>query len=144
MTEATGGRYILKISAICVAKHTVRQQSIIGRFAGAEINIQPPIIVEIAEARSHCQDRPVEMHLPADIGEGAIVIIAIEAWCLRLVREIEFKPTDILHGIGVVTCGKDVRPPIVVEVKEPGCKAFGLETNSGLLGDVGELPFLLG
>src|SRR5690348_8043574 len=79
MPEAAGGGHILKVPSLIVAKHAVGNDAAEVRIAGADVEIEEAVVVEIAEVSAHSEQHLVEPHAGADIGEGSIVIVVIEA-----------------------------------------------------------------
>src|SRR6516164_5797958 len=131
MPEAAVGGYVLKISAAIVMEHSIRQQRFICRLAGAEIDVEPTVVVKVAKVRAHDEDRPVEMHLLGYVGKSSVAIVVVEAGRLCAMRQAELKCADVLHGIGVISGGKYIRPAVVVIVEEPGGETVSLLPNSG-------------
>src|SRR5262245_6077815 len=66
--EAPGGRDVLKVATARVAEHLVRHDICDRRGTGAEKEVEPAVVVEVAEVRTHREQQPVEVRLARYIG----------------------------------------------------------------------------
>ncbi len=57
MSETTGEGDIVESATEVVAEHDVGHHGLVPRLAGAEIDVQPAVVVEVAEVRAHRQHR---------------------------------------------------------------------------------------
>src|SRR5271165_6217095 len=142
MTESARGGHVLKVFTAVVAKHAIWQQRFVRRLSGAEINIKPAIVVEVAEVGAHGQNCAIEMHSLGHIRECAVVVVTVESWRRGIVRISDFECAyiaDVLYG---VAGDEDVRPAIIVVVEKPRCEALVLALNASLCGYVGKPPLI--
>ena len=52
-----------KLAALDVLEHEVDVQALVGHVAGSQVDVEEPVIVDVAEVRAHRRHRPVEPDL---------------------------------------------------------------------------------
>ncbi len=78
VAEVGCGGDVLEGAAFGVAEEAVREEGLVGGVAGAEIDVEPAVVVEVAEVGAHGEDGAVEVGCGGDVGEGAVVVVAVE------------------------------------------------------------------
>src|SRR5438445_8380528 len=123
MPEPAGGGHVLKKLPFRIAIHAFGSERGKLRVARAEVEIQPSVIVQIAEIAAHGQKDMVQMRRGGHVGESAVVVVVIKFGLCALVRQAEIIGGDIPDVLNEVTGDKNVLPPVIVVVEEPGGKA---------------------
>src|SRR5690606_32513529 len=102
-----------------------------------DVEIQPPVIVEVAKVAPHAVNDPVQAGLLRHIGKRAITVIAVKPCPLGGVRQAEVISGDVAHVTSGVTGNENVRPAVVVVIEEPGGKTAPRWFDAGCGGDIG-------
>src|SRR2546427_12349194 len=55
ISDVGGGRHVLEEPALGIAEQAVRNQRAQRRLAGADVDVEPAVVVEVAEVRAHRQ-----------------------------------------------------------------------------------------
>ena len=140
VAEPTGSGYLLKDDPAVIAEHAIRQQRLVGAFAGSQVDIEPAIIVQIAEVRTHGKDGAVQTYPGADVLKSAIVPVTIKAWSFRVIAVADLEGANVLGGAERVAGDKDIRPTVVIVIKKPCSKTILLMVDTGRMSHIGELP----
>ena len=140
LAETARCRNIQKAAPAVVAKHAIGQQRFVFGRAGAEIAIQPAVVIEVAKARPHGQNHAIQPHGLAHVREGSVPVVAIQTRGLGFVRQTQMERRNVSGRSGVIAGHQQVQPPVVVVVEKPGGKAVDGLANSGGAGHVCELP----
>src|SRR5258705_1756873 len=91
----------------------IRHQSRVSRSAGAEIEVEKPIVVYVSEVRSHRRNSPVETGLTCDVGKGPLASVAVQLHGIPLPWQSEVGSHPLAAG-KVVACDEQVETPVVV------------------------------
>jgi len=140
LAEAAGGGDVLEAAAAVVAEHAIGNEGGVIGVAGANIEIEPAVVIEIAEIAAHGVKDLVEADLFGDIGEGAVALVAEEAGAVAGVRDAEDVGSDVADILDAVAVDHEVEPAVVVVVPEPAGKTFERFGDTRLGGDIGETP----
>src|SRR5258707_811721 len=100
----------------------IRHQSRVSRSAGAEIEVEVPIVVYISEVCSHRRNRSIETGLMCDIGKGPLAGVAIQLHGISLPLESEVGSHPLATS-EVVAGDEQVEMPVVVVIEKPGWEA---------------------
>src|SRR5438067_1007134 len=96
MSGSTRRADVDEIFSLVITVKKIRHQGRVSWRAGAEIEVEKPIIVHVSEIRSHRRNRSVETGLTCDIDKGPIAVVAIKlVWCV-LVSDVEIDPAIIV------------------------------------------------
>src|ERR1041385_5823305 len=83
MAKAAGSGHILKDFSFCISKSAIGNEGAQIGIAGAKINVEPAVVIEIAKVRTHGKDHMVQAHLLAHVGKGPIMIVMVEFGSIR-------------------------------------------------------------
>src|SRR5690349_23497 len=117
-------------------KHIRRQRTIRGT-AGAQINIQESVIVDVAEVGSHGHEDLVKPDFGGDVAKTAVSQVPVKLQGCGVMGKSKICSRRLLGG-KEITGDEQVGPPVVVVIKEPGGKAARGCLHAGNRGHVGE------
>src|SRR2546425_38488 len=122
MSGSTRGADVDKIFSRVITVKKIRHQSRVSRSAGAEIEVEKPIVVYISEVCSHRRNCAVETGLTCDVDKGPVagVVVQFHGISLSWQSEVGSHP---LATSKVVACDEQVETPVVVVIPEPGWEA---------------------
>ncbi len=60
VAEVAGRRHVLEVAAARVAEHPVGDERAHVGIAGAQVDVEPAVVVEVAEVETHAQHDPVQ------------------------------------------------------------------------------------
>src|SRR5206468_2271382 len=129
--EASGRGYVLKKFALGIAEHAVGNNSCQTGIAGAEVEIEPAIIVQIPKIGSHGEEDTVQMCRLGNVGKSAIMIVVVEFGLRASVRQTKIVRCDIAGILNIEPANKKIFPTVIVKVEEPGGKAELRFSNAG-------------
>ena len=143
VSEAAGRGHVFKTLPAGIAEHSVGHQRSVIRVAGANVEVEPAVVVEVAEVAAHRVEDFVAVGLFGPIDEGAVALVAVEAGRLALMRQAHVIGGHIA-GVGLVARDEQVEPAVVVVVPKPHRKAERRLAHARAGGDVGEAPAAVG
>ena len=123
LAGAGGSRDIHERFSRFVMQQHIGQQSGIGRFSGAEINIGIAVVIHIAEIRTHWHEDFVQPGFLRHIAKGAVTQIVIQLHGGGVVGQSQIRARAFLDRHRVAGRQK-IRPAVVVVVEKPGGKAM--------------------
>src|SRR5262249_11743880 len=127
MADAARRCDILKNSAFCVAKHTVRNQCPIVRAAGTQVDVRPAIVIEVPEVAAHSIKNLIEPGYLGHIGKLSL-IVSIQSWQFSRKGQAQVAGSHLPGSIGTanrrIPANKQVQPAIVVIIPKPGYRAL--------------------
>ena len=97
MPRARGDRHVLEPAAADIVHQDVGHQVGIGRAAGAQVEIEEAVVVDVAEIRAHRQPDPVEAGLPRDVGESASLVV-VQPRTFAAGRAAQLAQDDLRRG----------------------------------------------
>ena len=103
--------------------------------ASPQVDVEPPVIVDVAEVRAHRHEHLVEAGARRHIVEGAVFGVLVELERGRVVGHPQIGASCLLDG-GEVTRHEEVRPAVVVVIKEPGGETAPWARDSCPLSDL--------
>jgi len=99
-----------------------------------QIDIQEPIVVDIAEVCAHRNEDFVETGLRSYIFECAVVEIPVELHRIHVIRQLHVAAYDVVRRNAGIARHEYIRPTVVVVVEKPRGKSGAGSLYSGLLG----------
>src|SRR5580704_4624105 len=137
LAGARGRRHVREELTFFVVQQDVGQHGSIAGIAGAEINIEITVVVDVAEVRAHGHEDAIETDFRGDIAKRAVAKIFVELERLRVRGEAEIGT----HGFvdrNVVAGHKQVGPTVIVVIEKPGGEALPRFLHSGLKRNIGK------
>src|SRR6266545_181671 len=139
--EADGGGEVGEGAVAVVVKEAVGLEARELGVAGAEVEIEVAVVIQVGDSGSHGAHGIVEAGFTGDVGKGAVAVIAEEAAGVGVERGgmvplLQALDDRLPRG---KAGGEEVGPAVVVVVEEEGDKAVVRRLgDAGLTGDVGE------
>src|SRR5262245_44480273 len=140
VAEPSGGRDVLKKLAVCIPEHALWHDRREARFTGAEIKVEPSVVIQVPKITAHRQQYPIQSHRFSYVAECAVVIVVINLWRSSIVRQAEKisgDMTDISHAI---TTDEQILPAVIIVVEEPRRKTGYRFTDFRVSCYIAELP----
>lgn len=138
MAETARCGDVLKANSPVISHHDVGDERLEVRISGGQIKVEKSVIIEVAEVSTHGHIWVIDAHARCDVGERAIAVVSIKAGT----DTVMISPKSIGHDVRelcAVSRDKQIKPPIVVVVKEPrGEAAPGRFGHTGRFRHVGE------
>jgi len=138
--EPAAGRDILEAPPAVVPEHPVGDERVEIGIAGAEVEIQPAVVVEVAEVRAHGVQHPVQPDDLRHVFEGAVAPVAVEPGPLGRAGHAQQVGHHLAHGPDAVAGHEEVLEPVVVVVEGPAGEGGSLAGHPRRLGHLGEAP----
>ena len=102
-----------------VAEHPVGNERGKIRVAGADVEIQPAVVVEVAKVGAHRVEQFEHARLLGDVGKGAVAVVVIQPGALTGMRQTEVVGGDVAYVLDTIATHEDVGPAVVVVVPKP-------------------------
>src|SRR4051794_22473335 len=113
MAEAAGGGHVLEELAAGISEHAIWRHGAEFRVAGAEIKIEPPVIIQIAKVATHGVDDLIKVAPLCDVRERAILVVVVKAQALTRAWQIQIIRCDVPNVLNGITGDEDVLPAII-------------------------------
>src|SRR5580658_1792941 len=123
--------------AILIVQHNVRQHGSIAGIAGAEINVEESVVIDVAEVGAHGHEDAIESDISGDVAKLSVAKILVELERLGIGGKAEVA-ADRFIDRNVVAGHKQVGPAIVVIIEEPRGETLPRFLHAGLKSDVGK------
>ena len=144
VSKAAGCGDVLEEASLRVSIHPVRNHREQVRVAGAEVEVEPAVVVEVSEVATHGVEQPIQLHRSRDVLERAVAAIAIEARVGALVGQAEVIRRHIADIGDLVAGHEDVLPAIVIVIEKPAGKTVERLGDTRDSGNIGEEPAVRG
>src|SRR6202035_3657759 len=110
-----------KVLSPLIVKHYVWQNVTVRRSAGTEIEIKEAVVINVAKIGSHRVEHAVELRFDGHIAKCPVPLIVIKLQGLHIAWKAQLASQNLFRG-HIVAGDEQVRPPIIIVVKEPGRK----------------------
>ncbi len=114
---------VVETRARNVSEHEVDVQSLVRHVAGAEVDVEEPVVVDVAEIRAHGRHRPIKADLPRDVAEASRTEVAVEPGPARPFDLEAHRARENLGDPSAVVVDVEIDEPVVVVVPKPASKA---------------------
>src|SRR4030095_4806270 len=122
MAEPAGRGYVLKEFSFRVAEHAIWNERSKIWLAGADVKVQPAIVVQITKVHTHRDEHMIDVRFAADVGECPVAIFAEEpgtlGFCPNSKVICEYIAAILDHVVG----DKKVRPTVIIVIEKPARK----------------------
>ena len=78
MTESARSRYVIELLSFMVTKHSMGDDICQRCGPSAEIKVEPAIVIQVAEIRTHRQQQFVEVHFFGNVSKRPVAVISVE------------------------------------------------------------------
>ena len=133
--RARGRGDVGKKLALLIVQQDVGQHGRVAGIAGAEINVEVSVVVDVAEVCAHGHEDAIETDFGGDIAKLAVAKILVELERLGIGRKAEIA-ADRFIDRNVVAGHKQIGPAVIVIVEKPCGETLPWLLHASLQGDV--------
>src|SRR5688572_3556645 len=135
-------RHVDKRPAALVAQQQTRHQRGVRRVSSSEIDIEKPVIVDVAEVGAHHHQDLVQPGLAGDVLKTAVAKIAIQLQRVSVSRQAQVGARHLVDR-GDERSNEHILVSVVVVVEEPGRESLSRSGRAGGARQLGERPIAI-
>ena len=137
VTESTGDGDVDELLPTSIPVHVVGHQRVDGRIAGPQVEVEPAVVVEVAEVGPHRGAREGQAELPGCVVEATLAVVPIDPDRDAALGEPQVAAGDIRNR-WFVAGDQQIDVAVVVVVPEPARKALLWSGHAELRCDIPE------